>query len=104
MTRTLTVGLGGLALAAAVALALGGAGQAQQKGNKKQTGDKKQPPTQPAKEKYKGFPKAEWPPVNTATVWEVDPKWPQKPKDFLWGAMSGIAVDRSFDSAGSSAR
>ena len=23
----------------------------------------------------------------------VDPKWPQKPNDFIWGAMSGIAVD-----------
>ncbi len=34
-----------------------------------------------------------WPHVDLATTYEVDPTWPQKPKDFVWGHMPGVAVD-----------
>lgn len=37
--------------------------------------------------------KIQYPRNNTATIWRVDAKWPQKPKSFQWGAVSGIAVD-----------
>ncbi|MCS7046867.1 MAG: hypothetical protein NZO58_10970, partial [Gemmataceae bacterium] len=35
----------------------------------------------------------EWPPVNLATIWTVDPSWPQRPSEFQWGHVPGIAVD-----------
>ena len=34
-----------------------------------------------------------YPHVNLATTYAVDPKWPQKPADLQWAAMSSIAVD-----------
>lgn len=34
-----------------------------------------------------------YPRTNMATWYEVDPHWPQKPADFEWKAMPGIAVD-----------
>jgi hypothetical protein len=34
-----------------------------------------------------------YPRVNTAITWQVDPDWPQKPKDFNWGHVPGVAVD-----------
>jgi sugar lactone lactonase YvrE len=34
-----------------------------------------------------------YPRVNTTRTWTVDPKWPQKPADFVWGMMPGVAVD-----------
>jgi DNA-binding beta-propeller fold protein YncE len=36
---------------------------------------------------------SKYPKVNTSPTWAVDPKWPQKPADFVWGMMPGIAVD-----------
>jgi hypothetical protein len=36
----------------------------------------------------------EFPKVNLAPWYEVDPKWPQRPEQFAWAAMPGIAVDR----------
>lgn len=36
-----------------------------------------------------------YPQRNTATVWQVDAKWPQKPAEILWGAVPGIAVDKA---------
>ena len=47
----------------------------------------------------KPAPKAEdnkmpnYPRVNLAPWYEVDPKWPQKPEQYEWAAMPGIAVD-----------
>jgi DNA-binding beta-propeller fold protein YncE len=38
-------------------------------------------------------PKPQYPRVNLATRYEVDPSWPQKPSDYLWKAVPGIAVD-----------
>ena len=35
-----------------------------------------------------------YPRVNLATSYEVDPHWPKKPSHFEWGAMPGIAVDK----------
>jgi DNA-binding beta-propeller fold protein YncE len=35
----------------------------------------------------------DFPRVNLATWYEVDPKWPQKPEQYEWAAMPGIAVD-----------
>jgi streptogramin lyase len=32
--------------------------------------------------------------VNVAVGYQVDPKWPSKPDGVLWGAVSGIAVDK----------
>ncbi len=34
-----------------------------------------------------------YPRFNTTPVYKVDPSWPQKPKGYQWGAVSGIAVD-----------
>lgn len=34
-----------------------------------------------------------YPKVNVATVYQVDPKWPQKPADFKWVEFHGVAVD-----------
>lgn len=34
-----------------------------------------------------------YPRVNTAVTWQVDPTWPEKPKDFNWGHVPGVAVD-----------
>jgi hypothetical protein len=34
-----------------------------------------------------------YPHVNLATTWEVDPKWPQKPAELNWAAVSSLAVD-----------
>jgi hypothetical protein len=35
-----------------------------------------------------------YPRANVATVWQVDAQWPDKPKDMLWGAVPGVAVDK----------
>jgi sugar lactone lactonase YvrE len=42
-----------------------------------------------------GEPKA--PRVNLARTWVVDPRWPDKPADFRWGHVPGIAVDTARD-------
>jgi hypothetical protein len=34
-----------------------------------------------------------YPHVNVARTWAVDPKWPQKPRELVWGHVPGIAVD-----------
>jgi hypothetical protein len=34
-----------------------------------------------------------YPRVNTAVTWQVEPDWPQRPKDFHWGHVPGVAVD-----------
>lgn len=36
---------------------------------------------------------SKYPKVNTTRTWVVDAKWPQKPADYVWGMMSGVAVD-----------
>jgi DNA-binding beta-propeller fold protein YncE len=41
----------------------------------------------------RGGEESKYPHVNVATVWEVDAKWPQKPRDYVWGHVSGMAVD-----------
>jgi DNA-binding beta-propeller fold protein YncE len=38
---------------------------------------------------------SKYPHVSLASTYEVDASWPSKPKDFHWGAVSGIAVDAS---------
>lgn len=38
--------------------------------------------------------KPKYPRVNLAPWYEVDPKWPQKPPEFQWKDMPGIAVDQ----------
>src|SRR5262249_52920050 len=38
---------------------------------------------------------SKYPHVNLAINYQVDPKWPQKPKDYVWGHMPGVAVDAS---------
>ncbi len=35
----------------------------------------------------------DYPRVNLATWYEVDPGWPKKPADFQWEAVPGVAVD-----------
>jgi DNA-binding beta-propeller fold protein YncE len=45
-------------------------------------------PSVPAGEKESKYPR-----VNTAVSYAVDPAWPERPKDFRWGHMPGIAVD-----------
>ena len=35
-----------------------------------------------------------YPQVNPAPWFEVDPNWPQKPAEFTWGAVAGVAVDK----------
>src|SRR6516225_1287450 len=35
-----------------------------------------------------------YPRVNLATTYEVDPHWPKRPSHFEWGHVPGIAVDR----------
>lgn len=35
----------------------------------------------------------DYPRVNLAPTYEVDPAWPQKPADYTWAAMPGVAVD-----------
>src|SRR5262249_14422607 len=35
----------------------------------------------------------EYPKVNVANVYQVDPKWPEKPADFKWIEFHGVAVD-----------
>ncbi|MGA2619992.1 MAG: peptidyl-alpha-hydroxyglycine alpha-amidating lyase family protein [Thermoguttaceae bacterium] len=40
-------------------------------------------------------PQKTYPRVNLATVYEVDPKWPQKPENVSWGEMPGVAVDKA---------
>jgi streptogramin lyase len=44
--------------------------------------------TIPAQEK-----ESKYPHVNLATTYEFDPKWPEKPGELPWAAMSSIAVD-----------
>ena len=34
-----------------------------------------------------------YPRINTASDYVVDPAWPKKPKDFEWGHVPGIVVD-----------
>ncbi len=34
-----------------------------------------------------------YPRVDVAAVWEVDAKWPRKPDDLQWAAMTGVAID-----------
>ena len=34
-----------------------------------------------------------YPKVNVATVFQVDPKWPEKPADFKWIEFHGVAID-----------
>jgi DNA-binding beta-propeller fold protein YncE len=34
-----------------------------------------------------------WPHVSVAPTYKVDPTWPQRPKDFVWGHVPGVAVD-----------
>ena len=36
----------------------------------------------------------DFPKVNLAPWYEVDPAWPQRPEQFAWAAMPGIAVDK----------
>jgi DNA-binding beta-propeller fold protein YncE len=38
-------------------------------------------------------PLPDYPRINLAPSYEVDPGWPQKPDDYVWEAMPGIAVD-----------
>jgi DNA-binding beta-propeller fold protein YncE len=47
------------------------------------------PTTLSAQEKDKD----KYPRVNVAPTFQVDPAWPQKPADYRWGAVPGIAVD-----------
>src|SRR5256885_11694280 len=35
-----------------------------------------------------------YPRVNLATTYEVDPRWPKRPSHFEWGHVPGNAVDR----------
>jgi sugar lactone lactonase YvrE len=37
--------------------------------------------------------KTKYPHINLATVYQVDPHWPQRPADMPWGHVPGIAVD-----------
>jgi sugar lactone lactonase YvrE len=43
----------------------------------------------------RGLAQLEYPRVNTANVFEVDPKWPQRPEGLYWAAVSGLAVDKN---------
>ena len=38
-------------------------------------------------------PTRSYPRINTATWYEVDPSWPQRPPDAAWGSVPGVAVD-----------
>lgn len=40
-------------------------------------------------------PPERYPKINTAIGYRLDPAWPQKPADAVWGAMPGIAVDKA---------
>jgi hypothetical protein len=55
------------------------------------TQEKKESKT-PAPEKAEA-PLPDYPKVNVATWYEVDPDWPKKPAEFEWAAVPGIAVD-----------
>ncbi|MEZ5943986.1 MAG: peptidyl-alpha-hydroxyglycine alpha-amidating lyase family protein [Planctomycetaceae bacterium] len=48
---------------------------------------------QTAEEKAPEIPPPNYPKVDPAPWYEVDPAWPQKPAEFQWEAMPGIAVD-----------
>ena len=37
--------------------------------------------------------KTTWPKVSLAYSYKVDPHWPKKPKEFVWGHVPGVAVD-----------
>jgi hypothetical protein len=39
-------------------------------------------------------PNPDYPRVNPCTWYEVDPNWPQKPAEFKWAAVPGVAVDK----------
>ena len=39
--------------------------------------------------------KDKYPRVNTTATYVVDPSWPQKPPEYRWGNVPGIAVDKS---------
>lgn len=39
----------------------------------------------------------EYPKIDLAASYDVDPSWPQRPSDVPWGAVSGIAVDGRGD-------
>ncbi len=38
-------------------------------------------------------PKPDYPRINMTPGYEVDPTWPQRPLEYTWGSMTGIAVD-----------
>jgi DNA-binding beta-propeller fold protein YncE len=40
-------------------------------------------------------PKLNYPRVNLANWYRVDPTWPRRPDNVSWGAMSGIAIDKA---------
>jgi DNA-binding beta-propeller fold protein YncE len=40
-------------------------------------------------------PEPQYPHVNAATWYAVDPAWPQRPKDMPWGHVPGIALDKA---------
>src|SRR5437867_3797436 len=37
---------------------------------------------------------SKYPKISLATWYEVDAHWPQKPDEFKWGDMPGVAVDK----------
>ncbi|MSU45906.1 MAG: hypothetical protein EXS42_01955 [Lacunisphaera sp.] len=41
-----------------------------------------------------GPPPPNYPKINTSLSYAVDPNWPQKPADFTWAAVPGVAVDK----------
>ncbi|MBM3859281.1 MAG: hypothetical protein FJ395_06485 [Verrucomicrobia bacterium] len=43
---------------------------------------------------YTTPPAVNYPRVNVATWYEVDPTWPQRPADIGWGHIPGVALDR----------
>ena len=42
---------------------------------------------------YAAAPTINYPRINVATWYEVDPSWPQRPPDVSWAAVPGVAVD-----------
>src|SRR5689334_2813535 len=75
------------------AVAVGMAVATQSIDGKAQAPEKAQTAEPPAKATTTGN-KPTYPRVNLAPAYEVDPAWPQKPADFRWEAMPGIAVDQ----------
>ena len=87
------------ALLTACCLLTAHAAQTQEKDAKDKKKEEK--PKEKVKEKEKPKEKVaevkkkdrKYPAVNVASVFEVDAKWPQRPDDMQWGAVSGVAVD-----------